>query len=174
MLLCVVILGTLLGTAFVACRMTVAAADKGWLAVFFTRTGSVGLKRNDDDSVEARQDAPSSDAPINAGILSAIFGSLFILLGNFRDLLTLTGLGEYTFFFLAVLGAVVLRFRQPKLRRPCKPPIVVPAIFVVVSGFVVVRGAIFAPRLAAIIVGIWLIGLVYYWVQRRWRARRQT
>jgi amino acid transporter len=92
------------------------------------------------------------------------------LLGNMRILLTLNGLAEYAFFFLTVLGAIILRFREPGLPRPVKPPILIPILFAVISGFVVVRGAVFAPLQAAILVAIWLFGLVFYYV-RLWMLR---
>lgn len=84
-----------------------------------------------------------------------------------RILLTLNGLAEYTFFFLTVLGAIILRFREPELKRPVKPFILIPILFALVSGFVVVRGAVFAPIQAAILIGIWVAGAVFYLVRRR-------
>jgi len=84
-----------------------------------------------------------------------------------RILLTLNGLAEYFFFFLTVTGAIILRWREPELHRPVKPFILIPVIFAIISGFVVVRGAIFAPVQAAILVGIWVIGAIYYYVRRR-------
>ena len=82
-----------------------------------------------------------------------------------RILLTLNGLAEYAFFFLTVLGAIILRFREPDLPRPVKPIILIAILFAVISGFVVVRGAVFAPMRAAILVGIWVIGVVFYSVR---------
>jgi amino acid transporter len=41
-----------------------------------------------------------------------------------RILLTLNGLAEYFFFFLTVLGAIILRWREPELHRPVKPFVV--------------------------------------------------
>lgn len=84
-----------------------------------------------------------------------------------RILLTLNGLAEYFFFFLTVLGAIILRWREPGLHRPVKPFILIPVIFAIISGFVVVRGAIFAPVQAAILVGVWIVGVVYYYVRKR-------
>jgi amino acid transporter len=83
-----------------------------------------------------------------------------------RILLTLNGLGEYTFFFLTVLGAIILRYREPHLHRPIKPFVLIPVVFAVISGFVVVRGAVFAPVQAGILVEIWVVGGVFYHVRR--------
>lgn len=157
--------------------MAVAAANMNWFPRIFASVGRIGMKPRTDEPGSS-DDTPSpprttkSDAPINAIMLSALLSALYILLGNFRALLTFNGLGEYSFFFLTVLGAIVLRFREPELRRPYKPFILIPAIFAVVSGFVVIRGAFFAPVLALVGIVVWIIGLGFYWVRKRLASRR--
>lgn len=156
--------------------MAVAAARKNWIPGFFTTIGRIGWKRqgSDADSSEAEETGPRvSDAPINAVILSACLSALYILFGNFRALLTLNGLGEYSFFFLTVLGAIILRYREPELHRPYKTYPINPLLFVLVSGFVVVRGALFAPVQAIIIVVIWVLGVIFY-KTRQYLARREA
>jgi L-type amino acid transporter 9 len=128
--------------------MTVAASNKSWIPSFLGSVGHIGpYKLIHTDPDESAEDAmESGDAsPINALILNTILSSAYILLGNMRILLTLNGLAEYAFFFLTVLGAIILRVREPDLPRPVKPYIIVPMVFAVISGFVVVRGAVFAP-----------------------------
>ncbi|KAK3694445.1 amino acid/polyamine transporter I [Podospora appendiculata] len=179
--ICLVVAGSLLGNSFVAGRMAVAAANMKWLPRFLSFVGHVGLqpsaRASDDRFAPAAADSadasglPESDAPINALILSTILSALYILLGSFRVLLTFNGLGEYSFFFLTVLGAVVLRYREPTLDRPYRPFIGVPIIFALVSGFVVVRGAAFSPAPALVLVALWVLGLAFYFV-RRWFQRR--
>lgn len=187
-LICLVVAGSLLGNSFVAGRMAVAAANMNWLPRIFATVGRIGLKPKEEErngggqEEEEETESPNnaagppqttkSDAPINAIILSTILSALYILLGNFRALLTFNGLGEYSFFFLTVVGAIVLRFREPGLRRPYKPFVLVPAVFAVVSGFVVIRGAFFAPVLALVVIVVWVIGLVFYYARRRLAARR--
>ncbi|OLN83320.1 b(0,+)-type amino acid transporter 1 [Colletotrichum chlorophyti] len=177
-LICLVVAGSLLGNSFVAGRMTVAAASFNWLPDFLGFVGRVGFKSDDGSAADSSDESPAppkekSDAPLNALLLSTILSALYILFGNFRALVTFNGLGEYTFFFLTVLGAVILRFREPKLRRPYKPFLAIPVIFAAVSGFVVVRGAIFAPVQAVILIVLWVVGLAFYWA-RRWYSSRQT
>ena len=109
----------------------------------------------------------------NALILNTILSTIYILLGNMRILLTLNGLAEYAFFFLTVFGAIILRFREPNLPRPVKPFILIPILFAIISGFVVVRGAVFAPIQAAVLVGVWLFGAAYYFV-RLWVLKSRT
>jgi amino acid transporter len=122
--ICLVVAGSLLGNSFVAGRMAVAASNQNWLPRFLGVVGRVGPEREivPDDT----QKASESDAPINALILSTVLGAIYILLGNFRALLTFNGLGEYTFFFLTVLGAIILRYREPQLERPYKPFVLIP------------------------------------------------
>ena len=153
--------------------MTVAAGNMNWLPRFFAVVGKFGA--NPDSNPESTDSPKSkSDAPLNALVLSTLLSTLYILFGNFRALLTFNGLGEYSFFFLTVLGALVLRYREPDLRRPYKPFVLIPAIFVVVSGFVVVRGAIFAPVQAVILIVVWIIGAAFYQTRRAWTRTREA
>lgn len=162
--------------------MTVAAARAGWLPEFLAVLGRIGSEPKTtsaetaplldsegghDGTVNASIPPPSSDAPINALVLVTTLSALYIVLGNFRALLTFNGLGEYTFFFLTVIGAIVLRYREPWLERPYKPFVLIPIVFCFVSGFVVVRGAAFAPAQALVLVGLWGVGLGFYWVKTR-------
>lgn len=180
-LICMVVAGSLLSNSFVAGRMAVAAANKDWLPRPFAVVGRVGLEplRETDgdadtsDSSEHRVKKKGSDAPLNALILLTLLPSLYILLGDFRSLITFNGLGEFSFFFLTVLGAVILRIREPNLPRPYKPLIILPLIFTVVSGFVVIRGAIFAPRLAFVLIVVWALGLGFYQI-RKYVAQRNA
>lgn len=152
--------------------MAVAAANKQWLPRLFSFVGFVGVRPRQ-TSAEASGTSPGghegaeSDAPLNAIILSTLLSTVYILLGNFRALVTFNGLAEYSFFFLTVLGAIILRIREPGLHRPYKPFVLVPVIFAAVSGFVVVLGAIFAPLLTLVLVIVWIIGLAFYQVRKR-------
>ncbi|KAJ4350720.1 hypothetical protein N0V95_004507 [Ascochyta clinopodiicola] len=170
-LICLVIAGSALGNSFVAGRMTVAAANKTWFPTAFSTVGQIGTyritKRGADETENTDDAMDNGESPINALILNFLISTLYILLGNMRILLTLNGLAEYAFFFLTVLGAIILRFREPELKRPVKPFILIPVLFALISGFVVVRGAVFAPVQAAILIAIWVVGAVFYFVRRR-------
>lgn len=170
-LVCLVVAGALLGNSFIAGRMTVAAANKNWLPRFL---GFVGQFRAKATPISDSSDSPKSsksDAPLNALLLSTVLSTLYILFGNFRALLTFNGLGEYSFFFLTVVGAIVLRFREPDLYRPYKPFLWIPIVFAVVSGFVFVRGAVFAPVQIGVLAVVWVIGVGFYQTKRAWERR---
>lgn len=148
--------------------MTVAAAHNNWFPHLFGTVGQIGTfkvtKAGEDD--EAAENAmEKGESPVNALILNTVLSAVYILLGNMRILLTLNGLAEYAFFFLTVLGAIILRFREPNLPRPVKPWIIIPIVFAVISGFVVIRGAVFAPIQAAILAAIWVVGAAWYYVR---------
>ncbi|XPS99983.1 hypothetical protein M3J09_009148 [Ascochyta lentis] len=170
-LICLVIAGSALGNSFVAGRMTVAAANKTWFPVAFGTVGQIGTYRvtkggaGENDNTDEAID--NGESPINALVLNFLVSAVYILLGNMRILLTLNGLAEYAFFFLTVLGAIILRFREPELKRPVKPFILIPVLFALISGFVVVRGAVFAPVQAAVLMAVWVVGAVFWFVRRR-------
>lgn len=165
-LICLVIAGSALGNSFVAGRMTVAAANKNWIPSVLGTVGQVGpfkvteAGKSDEDAEDAMD---QGESPINALVLNTVLSSIYILMGNMRILLTLNGLAEYAFFFLTVLGAIILRFREPGLPRPVKPILAIPILFAVISGFVVIRGAVFAPVQAGILIGIWVVGVMFYY-----------
>ena len=115
----------------------------------------------------------TADAPVNAIIFTTVCTIIYIFFGNFRALVTFNGLAEYTFFFLTMIGAIILRIREPQLHRPYKPVIFAPIVFALVSGLVVARGAIFAPRQAVVLVAVWVMGLGLYRERREWRRRRE-
>ncbi|KAL4885809.1 amino acid/polyamine transporter I [Aspergillus karnatakaensis] len=173
-LICIVVAGSLLSSAFVGSRMIVAASNKNWLPRFLGQVGSIGFHSNPDEArpSDSEDSKSESDAPLNALIISTSFSALYILFGNFRALITFNGLAEYSFFFLTMIGAIVLRIREPKLHRPYKPIIAIPIVFTLVSGFVVTRGAVFAPFQAGVLIVVWALGLVFYYARRWWLARR--
>lgn len=147
--------------------MAVAAANKSWLPPPLALVGRIGAATPSETPLDPSKQS-TSDAPLNALILSTVLSTLYILLGDFRSLLTLNGIGEFSFFFLTVVAAIILRFREPDLDRPYRPFLLVPVTFAVVSGLVVIRGAAFAPVQAAVLVGVWGVGLIFYWARRAW------
>lgn len=167
-LIIAVIAGALNGNIFVVGRLTVAAAYKRYLPRFFGYIGH--LRPRAPEQQEQERKPRRFNAPLNAYVLSFLLTSVYILSFDFRFLLTFDGLAEYTFFFLAVLGGLILRFRQPALERPYKPLILAPAIFVVVAGAVVVRGAMFAPIQTGVFGGLMGVGLVGYLIVSRRRS----
>jgi amino acid transporter len=117
-LICLVIAGSILGNSLVVGRMIVSAANKGWFPRFFAIVGRIGFHEKPEDSDDS-QDPSGYDAPINAVLLSVVVSAVYIAVGNFRDLVTFNGLGEYAFFFLTVVGALI----NPSLPFPSSLPL---------------------------------------------------
>jgi L-type amino acid transporter 9 len=65
-----------------------------------------------------------------------------------------------------------LRFREPNLKRPFKPPIIIPVLFSIVSGLVVIRSAVFAPVQVGVLGGELAIGTLIYWSTKFWYKRK--
>jgi L-type amino acid transporter 9 len=139
--------------------MVVAAAHTNWLPQSFGFLGYIGVNPISNDN------SNNSDAPRNALIFSSLLSTFYIIFGNFRALLTFNGLGEYSFFFLASVAALTLRWKEPNLIRPFKTIILVPIIFTLACGFIVFRGALYAPLQGSVLISLWILGLGFYFVR---------
>lgn len=107
--------------------------------------------------------------PMNAMLLNAALTMAYVCVGEFETLITFYGVAGYTFYFLTVLGLIVLRIREPNLERPYRTWITTPIIFCCVSLFLVSRAVIAQPLQTVIVVAFVISGVpVYYWrVARR-------
>lgn len=97
-------------------------------------------------------------------IFNAILTSCYIAVGEFDTLVTFYGVAGYTFYFLTVLGLIVLRVKEPDLERPYKTWITTPIIFCCVSLFLLSRAVFAQPMQTLIVVAFILTGVpLYYW-----------
>ncbi|OAA68773.1 Amino acid/polyamine transporter I [Niveomyces insectorum RCEF 264] len=116
--------------------------------------------------------------PIYALALNCALTCTYVLVGEFGTLLTFYGVAGYTFYFLTVLGLIVLRVKEPQLERPYKAWITTPIIFCCVSLFLLSRAVFGQPLQTVIVVGFVLAGVpVYYWrfrTQSRLGSKRET
>ncbi len=102
--------------------------------------------------------------PVNAMLLNMVLCMVYICLGEFNTLITFYGVAGYTFYFLTVLGLIVLRIREPHLERPYRTWITTPIIFCCVSLFLVSRAVIAQPLQTVIVMAFVASGVpVYYW-----------
>lgn len=117
--------------------------------------------------------SPWSKTPVYAMLLNALFATGYILVGEFGTLLTFCGVAGYTFYFLTVLGLIVLRYREPKLERPYKTWITTPLIFCCVSLFLISRSVFSSPLQSLVVCAFVAAGVpVYFWRVRGWRWGR--
>jgi amino acid transporter len=101
---------------------------------------------------------------------------IYIILGEFKTLITFYGVAGYTFYFTTVLGLIVLRIREPNLERPYRTWITTPIIFCCVSLFLVSRAVIAQPVQTLIVVVFIISGIpVYFWrISKRDGPRKGT
>ena len=174
--------GALNASAFTSGRLVYVAGKEGYLPQVFGRLGWFPSRKSTDQNyhnqpprsrasseaitkLKARlADGPWHATPIPAILLNTVITVLYILLGSFSTLLTFYGVAGYTFYFLTVLGLIVLRARQPELERPYKTWIITPICFCCVSLFLVTRGVFAAPVEAIAVTGFMGLGWpLYYW-----------
>ncbi len=102
--------------------------------------------------------------PVNAMLLNMALCMVYTCLGEFNTLITFYGVAGYSFYFLTVLGLIVLRIREPHLERPYRTWITTPIIFCCVSLFLVSRAVVAQPLQTVIVVAFVASGIpVYYW-----------
>ena len=180
--------GALNATTFTSGRLVYVAGKEGYLPAVF---GKIGVGRNAEHSANtirtrnwaskriARlfgdEDTGLFFTPVNAMVLNAVLTACYILVGEFGTLVTFYGVAGYTFYFLTVLGLIVLRVKEPNLERPYKTWITTPIIFCCVSLFLLSR-AVFAEPLQTLIVVVFvLVGVpLYYWrIRGRDKGKRR-
>lgn len=170
--------GALNATTFTSGRLVYAAGKEGYLPSLF---GRIGLSSSSPTSAAGGRLRRRSWArrslsrvfgdesrlgytPINAMAFNAILTTTYIVMGEFGTLVTFYGVAGYTFYFLTVLGLIVLRIREPRLERPYRTWITTPIIFCCVSLFLLSRAIIAEPLQTLIVVAFIVTGVpVYYW-----------
>ncbi|CCU82854.1 large neutral amino acids transporter [Blumeria hordei DH14] len=168
--------GALNASVFTSGRLICAASKEGYLPSIFGEIG-IGMRENNSLHSDKRNRATQLIVrlvgdeekglfftPIKAMMLNAGFTIFYIIIGEFSTLVTFYGVAGYSFYFLTVLGLIILRVREPHLERPYKTWITTPIIFCCVSLFLLSR-AIFAEPFQTLIVLVFLLAGVpmYYW-----------
>jgi len=141
--------GALNGSFFTAGRLIYVAGREGYLPALFGRLH------------------PTRKTPLNAMLLQASITITFILLGGgFRSLINFAVVASWAFYFLTVLGLVILRIKEPTLERPYKTWITTPLIFCAVALFLLYMPIIAAPLEALAVLGFVLAGIPMYYITR--------
>lgn len=181
--------GALNATTFTGSRLVYAAAKEGYLPALFGRTG-LGARRSVRSLHRTAASRPSRAAramhalfadddagyfftPVNAMLLNASLAAAYIAVGEFGTLLTFYGVAGYTFYFLTVLGLIVLRVREPLLERPYRTWLATPIVFCCVSLFLVSRAAFADPLQTLLVVGFTVAGVPVYLWRVAGRGRRE-
>ena len=176
--------GALNATTFTSGRLVYAAGREGYIPAVF---GKIGTGSSDQSINKFRKrswfskklsrafgdEAGFGYTPVNAMLLNGLLTAIYVALGEFHTLITFYGVAGYSFYFLTVLGLIVLRIREPNLERPYKTWITTPIIFCCVSLFLVSRAVINQPFQTVIVIAFVASGIpAYYWrISRRDGAR---
>jgi amino acid transporter len=180
---CASCFGALNATTFTSGRLVYAAGNEGFLPAILGRIGMPGtvevgnrVRQRGRLSTALRSAIGDDDGglgftPINAMVFNALLCTAYILVGEFATLITFYGVAGYTFYFLTVLGLIVLRVREPHLERPYRTWISTPIIFCCVSLFLLSRAVFVQPVQTLVVVGFVGAGVPVY-VLRVGRGRR--
>ncbi|KAJ0414545.1 amino acid permease-domain-containing protein [Aspergillus carlsbadensis] len=168
--------GALNATIFTSGRLVYAAGKEGYLPSVFGNLWTQGSSISSMNRLQHRSWANKlvfrlfgngtwiGYTPINAMALNSVLTLVYIVVGEFKTLVTFYGVAGYTFYFLTVLGLIVLRVREPHLERPYKTWISTPIIFCCVSLFLLSRAIIAEPLQTLIVVAFIIAGVpVYFW-----------
>ncbi|KAH7926312.1 amino acid transporter [Leucogyrophana mollusca] len=137
-------------SVFTSARLIRVAGREGYLPALFGR-----LNR-------------SRQTPVNAILLQTTLTVLFIVVGGgFRSLINFAVVASWAFYFLTVLGLVILRVKEPLLERPYKTWIVTPLTFCAVALFLLCMPIFAAPLEAMAALGFVLVGVPVYYLTNR-------
>jgi amino acid transporter len=173
--------GALNATTFTSGRLVYAAGREGYIPAVFGKIG-FGYSSGPEpatplNKIRKRSWLSKSLAkvfgdesigmgytPVNAMLLNMLLTMIYVVLGEFGTLITFYGVAGYSFYFLTVLGLIVLRIREPHLERPYRTYITTPIIFCCVSLFLVSRAVVNQPVQTVIVIAFVVSGVpVYYW-----------
>ncbi|KAK4152953.1 amino acid permease-domain-containing protein [Chaetomidium leptoderma] len=180
--------GALNSSTFTSSRLVYVAGKEGYIPALFGRLGTgTGIVPPTPELSTIRtrswlkkklarlvgdEDTGLFFTPIPALVLNALLTTAYILVGEFGTLITFYGVAGYTFYFVTVLGLIVLRVREPDLERPYRTWITTPIIFCCVSLFLLSRAVFAQPLQTLLVVAFVVAGVpVYYWRVGRGRGR---
>ncbi|KAL8769788.1 MAG: hypothetical protein Q9194_005359, partial [Teloschistes cf. exilis] len=135
--------GALNATSFTSGRLVYTAAKEGY---FPSILGTVGMPGSEPKRLHPSSSPnPKSSflsralskimgdsvgfTPIPALVFNALLTAAYVLVGEFGTLITFYGVAGYSFYFLTVLGLIVLRVKEPHLERPYRTWLSTPIIF---------------------------------------------
>ena len=177
-------IGALNATAFTSGRLVYAAGKEGFLPGLLGHIGMPGSSESHNrlqrrswlsrtvTRLVGDEDGGIGFTPINAMVFNALLTGAYIVVGEFGTLITFYGVAGYTFYFITVLGLIVLRVREPFLERPYKTWISTPIIFCCVSLFLLSRAIFAKPGQAVVVVAFVAAGVPVYLWRVKGRGRR--
>ncbi|OTA93447.1 hypothetical protein M434DRAFT_395592 [Hypoxylon sp. CO27-5] len=168
--------GALNSSTFTSSRLVYAAAKEGYIPAVISR---VGIRSREPGMTSLRtrnwfskrlhnmigdEETGLFFTPIYALALNGTLTAIYVIVGEFGELVTFYGVAGYSFYFLTVLGLIILRVKEPHLERPYRTWITTPIIFCCVSLFLLSRAVFAQPLKTLIVVTFVLSGIpVFFW-----------
>lgn len=184
--------GALNATTFTSSRLFYAAAKEGYLPRIIGTLGVAGragirlpsqtsTPLNRQPYLKRALSALCADditraiffTPIPSLLLNFILTAIYVVIGTFQTLLTFYGVAGYLFYFLTVLGLLVLRVQEPHLERPYRCWITTPIIFCCVSLFLLSRSVFSQPWISLGLLPFLLVGAIIYFFRVRKEGDRR-
>jgi APA family basic amino acid/polyamine antiporter len=140
------ILGAVNGSIFGTPRATLAMAQDGLFFRSFARV------------------SPKYHTPVVALIAHGIWAASLTLLGTFQELFTAVIFTAWIFYGLSVLGVIVLRIKEPELKRPYVCPFypIPPLLFVLATLWIVLNTIVADFKHALMGLGLMALGIPLY------------
>jgi APA family basic amino acid/polyamine antiporter len=113
--------------------------------------------------------SPKTRVPIGALVLQGVWACILALSGSFDTLTDYVIFGSWIFYGLVTASVFIFRRRMPHAERPYRAwgyP-VVPILFLLVTGGLLVNTLLTTPTQALIGLGLILLGLPVYWYWAR-------
>ena len=109
--------------------------------------------------------------PVNAILLQSMIAILFVITSSFKFILVFAGFTLGLFNFAVVLGVIVLRIKQPNLKRPYKTIFypITPIIYLLLMGSTIIYVSLDKPKAALMSLAVILLGAILYFVLGRSR-----
>ena len=188
--------GSLNSSTFTSSRLVYAAAKEGYVPAFIGRIGVPGSSSSGGvmssaaattttrprgcfarrlRGVFADEDTGLFFTPVSALVFNGLLTAGYVAVGEFGSLLTFYGVAGYSFYFLTVLGLIILRVREPRLERPYRTWVTTPIIFCCVSLFLLSRAVFAQPLQTLVVIAFVLTGIpVFFWrIQGRDQVSRR-
>jgi len=112
---------------------------------------------------------PKHGTPARSLVVSGIWSSLLVFSGSFHQIITYVVFVSWIFYAMSCAGVIILRHKQPDLKRPYRTwgyP-VVPVIFILLSGFLVINTIVSSLLNALIGASLILTGIPAYLYWKR-------
>lgn len=119
---------------------------------------------------------PKTNVPANSLILQGIWTCVLVLSGSYSDLLDYVIFTALLFYIMTIGGLFIFRRKFPEMERPYKTAFypVLPALYCLLAGFIVVNLVIYKPVYSLAGLGLLILGLPVYFIKQRGSFERSS